>query len=77
MCKLIKYILLHVHLTMEKKTIFDIFCCCFFGEGKRAMQAHKKICDIYSKDALLERMCQKWFALMISTFNVHRVRKNQ
>jgi len=34
----------------------------YFKKGKRAAEAHKKICGIYGDDALTERVCQKWFA---------------
>jgi len=34
----------------------------YFKKGKRAADAHKKICYVYDDDALTERVCQKWFA---------------
>lgn len=33
----------------------------YFKKGKRATKAHKKICSVYGKNALTERVCQKWF----------------
>jgi len=32
----------------------------YFKKGKRAAEAHKKICRVYGDDVLTER--QKWFA---------------
>lgn len=34
----------------------------YFKKGKRAADAHKKICRVYGDDALTERVCQKWYA---------------
>jgi len=34
----------------------------YFKKGKRAADAHKKICYVYGDNALTERVCQKWFA---------------
>lgn len=34
----------------------------YFKKGKRAAEAHKKICRVCGDDALTERVCQKWFA---------------
>ncbi|EFN83120.1 hypothetical protein EAI_10359, partial [Harpegnathos saltator] len=31
----------------------------YFKKGKRAADAHKKICRAYGDDALTERVCQK------------------
>lgn len=34
----------------------------YFKKGKRAAEAHRKICSVYGDDALTERTCQNWFA---------------
>ncbi|KAL2731775.1 Histone-lysine N-methyltransferase SETMAR [Vespula squamosa] len=34
----------------------------YFGKGKKALQAHKKLCAVYANEALKERQCQNWFA---------------
>lgn len=34
----------------------------YFKKGKRAAEAHKKICGVYGDKALTERTCQNWFA---------------
>ena len=36
--------------------------CFISSKGKNATQAREKICSLYGKDTLSERMCQKWFA---------------
>ena len=33
----------------------------YFRKGKNASQAHKKLCAVYSDEALKERQCQNWF----------------
>ena len=33
----------------------------YFKKGKRAAEAHRKICSVYGDDALTERTCQNWF----------------
>jgi len=34
----------------------------YFNKGKNAAQTSKKICVVYGKDVVKERVCQKWFA---------------
>ena len=34
----------------------------YFQKGKNAVQARKKLHDVYGKDYLTERRCQHWFA---------------
>lgn len=34
----------------------------YFRKGKNAVQAHKKICDVYGEDSLKLRQCQNWFS---------------
>ena len=34
----------------------------FFRKDKNAMQARKKLYDIYGEKSLTERQCQNWFA---------------
>ena len=33
----------------------------YFLKGKSAVQAQKKLCDVYGKDCLIECQCQRWF----------------
>ena len=33
----------------------------YFHKGKNAAQAAKKLCDLYSEEALKDRQCQNWF----------------
>lgn len=48
---------------MEEKNVhFRHILLFYFKKGKRAAEAHKKICNVYGDDALTERVCQKWFA---------------
>ena len=34
----------------------------YFRKGKNAVQARKKLYDVYSEKSLTERQCQNWFA---------------
>jgi len=34
----------------------------YYRKGKNAVQARKKICNVYGEDVLTERQCQNWFA---------------
>jgi len=34
----------------------------YFRKGKNAVQARKKLCDVYGEDVMTERQCQNWFA---------------
>jgi len=48
---------------MEEKNVhFRHILLFYFKKGKRAAEAHRKICKIYGNDALTVRICQKWFA---------------
>ncbi|EZA46710.1 Histone-lysine N-methyltransferase SETMAR [Ooceraea biroi] len=43
----------------------------YFRKGKNAVQAHKKLRDVYGEDALKLRQCQNWFTKFRSRdFNV-------
>ncbi|EZA48646.1 Histone-lysine N-methyltransferase SETMAR [Ooceraea biroi] len=43
----------------------------YFRKGKNAVQAHKKLSDVYGEDALKLRQCQNWFTKFRSgDFNV-------
>ena len=33
-----------------------------FRKGKSAVQAHRKLCDVYGGECLSKRQCQNWFA---------------
>ena len=46
----------------------------YFRKGKNAVQARKKLYDVYGEKSLTERQCQNWFALFfpeILTSKVH------
>ena len=49
-----------------------MFCCFILKKGKKNVnqRARKKICDVYGKDALWERVCQKYFAKFHSDFDI-------
>ena len=34
----------------------------YFWKGKNAVQARKKLYDVYGEKSLTERQCQNWFA---------------
>ena len=34
----------------------------YYRTGKNAVQARRKLCDVYGEDVLTERHCQNWFA---------------
>ena len=34
----------------------------YFWKGKNAVQARKKLYDVYGEKSLIERQCQNWFA---------------
>lgn len=34
----------------------------YYEKGKNAVQARRKLCEVYGEDVLTERQCQKWFA---------------
>lgn len=38
----------------------------YYRKGKNAVQARKKLCDVYEEDLLTERLCQNWFAKFCS-----------
>jgi [histone H3]-lysine36 N-dimethyltransferase SETMAR len=44
-----------------KSNIFGLFSFFSFKKGKNAVQARKKLSDVYGKDVLTERQCQNWF----------------
>ncbi|XP_032690457.1 histone-lysine N-methyltransferase SETMAR-like [Odontomachus brunneus] len=46
----------------ENKLHFRHILLYYFKKGKRATEAHRKICGVYGDDALTERAAQKWFA---------------
>lgn len=46
----------------ENKVHFRHILLYYFKKGKRAAEAHRKICGVYGDDALTERAAQKWFA---------------
>ena len=33
----------------------------YFRKGKNAVQARRKLCEVYGEDVLTERQCQNWF----------------
>ena len=35
--------------------------CFYFKKGKNTTEMQKKICVVYGKVAVTDRMCQKWF----------------
>ncbi|XP_066137443.1 histone-lysine N-methyltransferase SETMAR-like [Euwallacea fornicatus] len=42
-----------------------------FSQGKSAIQAQKKLCEVYGENCLTERQCQRWFSRFRSgNFNV-------
>ncbi|KAL6420742.1 hypothetical protein ACFW04_013863 [Cataglyphis niger] len=43
-------------------SIFDISCFFILKKAKTRRKTCKKICVVYGKDAVKERVCQKWFA---------------
>ena len=46
----------------EKKQHFWHIMLYYFKKGKNTAEMHKKICAVYGKGAVTDRMCQKWFA---------------
>ncbi|XP_018343849.1 PREDICTED: histone-lysine N-methyltransferase SETMAR-like [Trachymyrmex septentrionalis] len=46
----------------ENKVHFRHILLYYFKKGKRAAEAHRKICSVYGDDALTKRAAQKWFA---------------
>nr|XP_042906136.1 histone-lysine N-methyltransferase SETMAR-like [Parasteatoda tepidariorum] len=43
----------------------------YFRKGKNAVQARKKLCEVYDEDCLTERQCHRWFARFCAgNFNV-------
>lgn len=34
----------------------------YFRKGKKAVEAREKLCEVYGKDAMSDRQCQRWFA---------------
>ena len=42
--------------------IFITFCLYYFRKGKNAVQARKKLYDVYGEKSLTERQCQNCFA---------------
>ncbi|EZA49217.1 Histone-lysine N-methyltransferase SETMAR [Ooceraea biroi] len=55
----------------NQKEHFRHILFCYFRKGKNAVQAHKKLSDVYGEDALKLRQCQNWFTKFRSgDFNV-------
>ncbi|XP_018376647.1 PREDICTED: histone-lysine N-methyltransferase SETMAR-like [Trachymyrmex cornetzi] len=46
----------------ENKVHFWHILLYYFKKGKRAAEAHRKMCGVYGDDALTEHAAQKWFA---------------
>jgi len=44
----------------------------YYKKGKNAIQATKKICDVYGHDAVLVHMAQSWFKRFQSNFLYQR-----
>ena len=42
--------------------ISDIFYFFISKKGKRAAEAHRKICAVYGTETVTKRTCQNWFA---------------
>ena len=42
----------------------------YFKKGKTATEMQKMICAVYGKDAVTDRMCQKWFAKCLGTVDI-------
>jgi [histone H3]-lysine36 N-dimethyltransferase SETMAR len=46
----------------SKKQHFRLILLFYYRKGKNAVQARKKLSDVYGEDVLTERQCQNWFA---------------
>ena len=42
----------------------------YFKKGKNVTEIQKKICAVYGKGAVTDRMCQKWFAKFLGTIDI-------
>ena len=43
----------------------------YFKKGKNATEMQKKkICAVYREGAVIDRMCQKWFAKFLGTIDI-------
>ena len=53
------------HFNIEdgrKKQHFGHIMLYYFKKGKNTTETQKKICAMYGKGTVTDRMCQKWFA---------------
>nr|APL98298.1 putative DD34D transposase [Bactrocera tryoni] len=46
----------------DRKQHFRHILLFYYQKGKNAVQARRKLCDVYGEDVLTERQCQNWFA---------------
>ena len=42
----------------------------YFKKGKNVTEIQKKICAVYGKGAVTDRMCQKWFVKLLCTIGI-------
>ena len=57
-------------LKMEEMQHFQHIMLYYFTEDKNATEMQKKICAVYRKGAVTDRMCQKWFAKFLGTTDI-------
>ena len=50
------------HVLGWQKSHFRYILLYYFRKGKNAVQARKKLYDVYGKKSLIKRQCQNWFA---------------
>ena len=46
----------------DEKQHFRHILLFYYRKGKNAVQARRKLCDVYEEDVLTERQCKNWFA---------------
>ena len=56
---------------MEKDTQhFQHIMLYYFKKGKNATEMQKKIGAVCGEDAVIDRMCQKWFAKFLGAIDI-------
>lgn len=65
----------HLHYVQgngRKKCVLSSYFVQLFKKSKREAEAQRKICSACGNDAIIERVCQKWFTTFLSGyFNIN------
>ena len=50
--------------------VFGILCFIISRKVKMQLKGKKKICAVYGESAVIDQMCQKWFANFLDTMDI-------